>query len=147
MSEQSSTNGPPEGYNADGTILQPIEEDGTLSTEGYGSISVAASVAASTAQATPKKLPPWLNSHSVRQSVPISTPASATRNTAEVWLPQGTLSSILDTRGYAWITLALAGSMYEAQVVESSSERRVRCCSVKISSLMFFCSFLVVILL
>eukprot|EP00439_Symbiodinium_sp_Y106_P085185 s632_g27.t2 len=83
MSEQSSTNGPPEGYNADGTILQPIEEDGTLSTEGYGSISVAASVAASTAQATPKKLPPWLNSHSVRQSVPISTPASATRNTAE----------------------------------------------------------------
>ena len=101
MSEQSSTNGPPEGYNADGTILQPIEEDGTLSTEGYGSISVAASVAASTAQATPKKLPPWLNSHSVRQSVPISTPASATRNTAEVWLPQGTLSSILDT----WICL------------------------------------------
>ncbi|CAE7661393.1 unnamed protein product [Symbiodinium sp. CCMP2592] len=83
ISEQSSTTGPPEGYNADGTILQPIEEDGTLSAEGYGSISVAASVAASTAQATPKKLPPWLNSHSVRQSVPISTPASATRNTAE----------------------------------------------------------------
>ncbi|CAE7036020.1 unnamed protein product [Symbiodinium natans] len=91
ISEQSSTGNSPEGYNADGTILQPIEEDGTLS-ENYGSISVAASVATSTAQATPKKLPPWLNSHAVRQSVPVSTPNSTTRNMAEVRLPQGMVS-------------------------------------------------------
>ena len=88
ISEHSSTATSQDGYPPDGVILQPIEEDGTLG-EGYGSISVAASVATSTAQTASKKLPPWLNSHNVRQSVPISTPTSATRN--EVWLPQGGL--------------------------------------------------------